>query len=97
MGATNQKARRLPKELSESEMELIQLNSNMTRQEIKRWYEDFYEFAKGKELSQSCFVRYYKELLPTNGDCEEFCKLLFNGEFYFGIKFFLENPLDRDG
>lgn len=40
---------------------------------------DFYEFAKGKQLSQSCFIRYYKELLPSNGDCDEFCKLLFNG------------------
>ena len=41
---------------------------------------DFYEFAKGKQLTQSCFTRYYKELLPTNGDCDEFCKLLFNGK-----------------
>ena len=39
MGSNQTKARKLPKELSEAEMELIQLNSNMTRQEIKRWYE----------------------------------------------------------
>lgn len=39
MGTSHPKVRKLPKELSEAEMELIQLNSNMTRQEIKRWYE----------------------------------------------------------
>ena len=83
MGSNNQKIRKLPKELSNNEIELIEANSNMTRAEIKRWYKDFYEFANGKQLNQEYFIKYYKELLPYNGDCDDFCKLLFNGELFF--------------
>ena len=75
------KKRELAKELTQPQIDLIKLNTNYTDSEIKAWYKDFYEISEGKHLSQSDFIKYYKELLPYRGNCEDFCKLVFQGNW----------------
>lgn len=91
MGSTNTKMK-IPTELTESEIEILKLNTNMTHNEVCTWYKEFYEFSNGRLLDQGHFIKYYKDLLPYKGDPEEFCKLAFNGRVLF---VFLKNLLLR--
>jgi hypothetical protein len=75
-------SRKLPTNLTDSQIELIQINSNMSKYEICKWYSEFYDFSNGKQLSQAQFMKYYKDLLPYKGNTGEFCKLIFNGKLF---------------
>ena len=77
MGCINGK-RELPKTLTQSQIDLIKLNTKQTDTEIRKWYKEFYEISKGKTLNQAYFIKYYQELLPYKGNSEEFSKMIFS-------------------
>lgn len=84
--------RALDPELTQSQLNLIKQNVKKSDDEIREWYQEFYEIADGKHLSRSDFVKYYKDLLPYRGDSEDFCKLVFKSKksefclFYLKLK-----------
>jgi hypothetical protein len=84
---------KLPKELSDSEIEKIHEKTKLSPYEISKWYCEFYEFSSGHELNENFFIKYYKEILPYRGKAHDFCHLIFNGTFlnvfleFFRLKF----------
>lgn len=77
MGCLNGK-RELPPNLTQSQIDLIKLNTGQRDDEIRKWYKEFYEISNGETLNESYFIKYYQDLLPYKGDSEDFCKLVFN-------------------
>ena len=72
--------RQLDPELTQSQLDIIKQIVKKSDNEIRKWYNDFYKFAEGKQISESDFTKYYQDLLPYRGDTDDFCKLVFKSK-----------------
>lgn len=69
---------KLPKELTQEQLEELSKNTDLQIHEISQWYQRFYEFSNGHDLDKNIFHKYFKELLPNQGNSEKFCELCFS-------------------
>jgi Ca2+-binding EF-hand superfamily protein len=82
MGSSESKADKLPEELSDEQLDDISKNTGLPIHDIAQWYQRFYDFSNGKDLDKKHFKKYFKELLPNDGNSDKFCDLAFFGIFY---------------
>ena len=78
MGALNGK-HKLSHELSDEDVELIKSETNMPTDDIYSWYQDYLEFNHSRDLNEEKFVKKFKEILPHEGEKDEFARLAFYG------------------
>lgn len=86
MGCVNGK-RQLASNLTQTQIDILMENTKLSENEIRKWYKDFYDASKGKNLDEESFVKYYQELLPYRGNVQEFCSLVFKGNSFKFILF----------
>lgn len=79
MGNDSSKEVKLAKELTPEQLDYINKNTDIPDHEIAHWYSRFTEFSDGKNLDKKSFIKYYKELLPSDGNSDAFCQLAFSG------------------
>lgn len=80
MGISESKTEKLPAELTNEQLEDISKNTGLPMHDIAQWYQRFYDFSNGKDLDKKHFKKYFKELLPNNGNSDKFCDLAFCGK-----------------
>ena len=78
MGNNDSKEVKLPKELTDEQLEDISKNTDLPIYEISMWYQRFFEFSNGRDLDKKSFHKYFKDLLPNKGNSDKFCELCFS-------------------
>lgn len=70
----------IPKELSEEQIKFWLSNTNLSRDDLLKWYKSFQEFStKNKKLNRDNFFKFFEQLNHAEKDSETFYKLAFNG------------------
>lgn len=67
-------------ELDEKDIEFIQANTTLSREQILKWYDEFIASCPQKKLDQTSFVRFFSKLFPNESnkaDREAYCKTIF--------------------
>lgn len=74
------KTNTIPNELSEEQIKFWLSNTNLSREELIKWYASFKDFAaKNKNLNRENFFKFFEQLNHAKKDSETFYKLAFNG------------------
>lgn len=72
----------VPKDLTEEQIKFWLSNTNLTRDDLLKWYKNFQEFStKNKKLDRQNFFKFFEQLNYAQKDSETFYKLAFNGKF----------------
>lgn len=99
MGNESSKEVKLANELTQEQLNYINKHTEIPNHEILHWYSRFIDFSNGKDLDKKIFVKYYKELLPSNGNPDAFCQLAFSAfdtnhnKKLGNVKYFLEQMI----
>jgi Ca2+-binding EF-hand superfamily protein len=63
--------------LTEDDVKMLEDNTDLKREKILEWFEDFKKECKNGELDKKNFTRFYKELMPNHSNADKFCEFVF--------------------
>jgi hypothetical protein len=73
---------KLTKDLNEDQIKFWLANTNLTREELLEWYNNFKNAsAKSEKLDRESFASFFKKLNFKTKNADALNKLIFNGNF----------------
>ncbi|RNA15231.1 neuronal calcium sensor 2-like [Brachionus plicatilis] len=74
------RSKEIPPNLNEDQIKFWLANTDLTKEELVKWYSEFYEYARANSggLDKDSFIKFFSKLRHKKKNSDDFFKLAFN-------------------